>query len=370
MMMTNVQYSAVVATENMTNMPYRTGYEQVIGARVNSGFVHNAEFDCEVTKITDNTLTVKDKDGNLYGYEIGIKHIATGKVVIPQPIVTDLSVGDKVKKGDVMTYNSDFFEKDWLNENNVSLKIGTPARVAFLENQLTKEDACECSANFLGMMDTPDTNRKVIIIDSDKRVSDMVKIGQEVVSDSNLLIITPDIEGTTELTEEQLEAISGYTKDVPKSGVEGVVSSIEVFYYGELDDMSESIRNIVETDNKRRNKRSRELTKKVAKTGELNDKSFIYSSELNKNQVAIVINIDKKLGMGVGDKGIIANQLKTIVSGVLDDRTRTVGGNSIDIKFSYGASMKRNVQSVTMAGLANTYLFAITQQAADEYFGD
>src|SRR5699024_9469268 len=102
----------------------------------------------------------------------------------------------------------------------------------------------------------------------------------------------------------------------PRASRVGVVERIDVYYNGFLEDMTDSLLAVVRASDRRLAKRARALGHRVS-TGEVEPGFSLEGKTIGNNEAAIVVYITGPVAMGVGDKGVFGNQLKTIVGRVL-----------------------------------------------------
>lgn len=365
--MLNVQMSAMVAADGYQSQPLRTGYEQVIGSRASNDFAYTFDGEGKVESISDTEIVIVKKDGEKVGIKLGTNHVDTAGVTIPHEIVTDLKVGDKVKSGDIVTWENGWFERDWMNPRNVTMKTGALARVALLENNGTLEDSSLVSQALADRLSTNNSKRKMIVVDFGKNVHKLGKVGDDVDLDSVLCLIEDASVSTGDLTDDQVKALSRFGANTPKAKFTGKISKVEVFYNGQQADMSETLKKIVKDDNRRRAKEAKALGVDSV-TGEIFEEGFVYSEKIERNQVGIAIYMDSSLEAGIGDKAVVAAQLKTIFGGIMPAENRTLSGDSIDLIFGRNSVMNRIVESVEIMGIVNSVNTEITRQAYEDYF--
>jgi len=360
--------SAMVHAKGYQSMPLRTGYEQVIGARTADEFAYTAKMDGVIEKITDEYVYIKNKDGSTSGVKIGTNHGIQGGLTIPQEIITDFKVGDKVKEGDIVAWNKDYFERDWLNPKTVTFKVGAIANVAFMEGNGTLEDSSLISAALAEKLGSAYTKRKVIVVDEDDHVLNMVKIGDETDLDSPLCIIQDGSVSLDSIDEQALAALSKFSNHAPKAKIVGKVSDIQVLYRSKKENMSESVKKIVEAGDRRRAQHVKATSSGMATSGYVDKNVYVSGNKVEPGQVAIEIFIDQDLGVGIGDKGVLASQLKTVFGGILTGTNETLEGDSIDMIFGWRSVMDRIVLSAEIMGIVNAVLMEISRQASEKYF--
>ena len=81
------------------------------------------------------------------------------------------------------------------------------------------------------------------------------------------------------------------------------------------------------------------------------------------------VYIRVRLTQAIGDKGVFANQMKSIVSDVYTNSITTESGERVDAVFSYRGMLNRIVNSPILIGTTNRVLKHVSKQVADIYFG-
>ncbi|MFO5890825.1 hypothetical protein ACLBSJ_34060, partial [Klebsiella pneumoniae] len=69
----------------------------------------------------------------------------------------------------------------------------------------------------------------------------------------------------------------------------------------------------------------------------------VRAAPLESNHIIIRVFIDHDLPCGVGDKGVVANQMKTVFSRVMTGRNETEDGRNIDLLFGNTSVEERMV---------------------------
>ena len=93
-----MQDQHTVACDGYFALPVRTNYEQVISHRSGDLFSVIAEQDGVIESLNEVGGIIKYKDGSTKGFSLGRKFGKAAGQVIPHEIVSNYSVGEKVKK--------------------------------------------------------------------------------------------------------------------------------------------------------------------------------------------------------------------------------------------------------------------------------
>tara|TARA_Y100001956_G_scaffold82973_1_gene107819 strand:- start:216251 stop:220384 length:4134 start_codon:yes stop_codon:yes gene_type:complete len=359
----NIQQSHVVACKGYRTSPVRTGYEHAVGHRhVGTLFTMSAKADGVVTKVTKNRVEVKYDDPKLAKdiFEIDRKYgIVTGKV-IPHDIVSDMSVGDRVFKGFIVAWNSGFYERDFYETGGVVWKQGIPIRVAYMDGPESIEDCTRMSTRLAGELEMNTTGVVEIDVSAEDHVRNLVRVGDQVEVDSDLCFIENAISGESGLFDDvDTATLRGMGNDRPKAKYLGKIAKIEVLYNGDLDDMTDSIREIVQEADALRAKRVKELKLDEAPTGQV--------PELQLDTVKIKVYIDSTNSAADGDKIVLNHQLKMVPGSIMVGKNTDEDGRDIDLIVAWQTPFDRIVNSTTYLGLLSMAVEKSTQKVLDVF---
>lgn len=369
--MASIQYTHTISIEGNQIQPIRTGYESVIAHRCSPLYASVAQSDGVIKAINDNALSVEYKDKTKQHFLLGKQIASTPGMNLVHPLITDRSVGYKFKKGEILSYNKGFFKRDMFNPTQVCFLMGTVARVALLESSDTLEDSCAISKRLTQAMATNRTQVRNIIINFDQSIHSLVKIGDSVEIDTPLCIIedalTADIEEDI-FDAEAINSIGILAANSPKAKYKGVIEHINVLYYGKIDEMSDSLKKIAREYDRKREKRNSELGLDDVPYNRVDQEISFDGVKTPYKSFIIQVYISNTELMGVGDKGVFYNQLKTIVGRIMDGVNESEDGEPIDAIFGFQSISNRVVLSPQLVGTAAGALKAIGRHACKLYF--
>jgi len=366
--LTSVQYSAAIACKGYVTTPVRTGYEQVIAHRVDKNFAYAAEQDGKITKIDDDVVEVTYADGSVVALEIGDIYGTVAGETVKHRLVSDVSINAKVKQSDIIVYNSGFFERDFFNPTQVSWKGGVMGKVALLESSDTLEDSCAISSNLSGELSSPSTQIRPILIDFDQGIHNVVKVGDEVTTDSILCTLEDGVSEQTQLfDEETLLSLQALAANNPKAKFKGVVERIEVIYNGDKSDMSASLQKLANASDRRLAARSKRLGQDEATHGRITEATHISGKLIEHEKALIRIYVSTEKGAYGGDKVVFSNALKSVIGRVMSGVNQSESGEDIDAIFAYSSIANRIVLSPEIIGTTNTLLRVISREALKRY---
>lgn len=347
----SIQDSHIVQAEGYHAAIVRTGYESVVPDRVGKMFCQTALMKGEVVSKDDYGIIVRYEDNTTVGVSLGKKYGRAEGKISPHVIVSDLVVGEKIEKGDVIAYNISFFEIDRLNPKRVILKASKYVMVAFMDILETNEDSSMLSKNLATSFTTKTVKVKSVQVSFDAILPNMVKVGDEVTPNTVLVYLKSGLtydDGV--FTETAREALEQQVNTSPRANVSGVITRIEVFYRGELNNMSNSLRKHAVAFNELLAKERTSVGKSVL-TGQVTSDYRIANSELPENQCEIKFYIESTPDCGGGDKLSFGHQMKSIPGKVHQGSITTVSGREIDAVFSFRSPSNRIVNSVQDVGI-------------------
>jgi hypothetical protein len=362
-----IQHRHGIACNGYGQLPIRTGYEQVIAHRTSDLYAMSAKKAGKVLSVTESGITVEYEDGEVKGYELGRRYGNAAGLVVPHTVTTELKAGQTFKEGEFICYNTGFFERDILNPNNIVWKGGIVVKTALMESTATLEDASLISKKTAALLSTPITKVKTIVVNFDQSVRKLVKVGDTVNSENILCIIEDAVTANSNLfDEESLDTLRLLSGQTPQAKAKGVIERIEVFYHGDKEDMSESLRAIANKGDRELAQRCKDAGKK-AYTGSVDEGFRVDGEPLAFETMAIRVYITSEVAAGVGDKGVFCNQLKTVFSEIAEGELKTESGKEIGAIFGAKSIADRIVLSPDVIGTTTTLLDVIAKKALEAY---
>lgn len=364
-----IQQSHGVACKGYVPSAVRTGYEQVLAHRTGDLFAYAARKPGKVLEVNDTGMVVEYEDGERRGIELGRRYGNAAGLVIPHSVKSDFKPGAKFKKGAILSYNDDFFERDLLNPDNVIWKAGVMVNAALFECTDTLEDSSVISTKIAGLLSTRMTKTRTIVVNFTQTVNRLVKVGREVEGEDILCVIEDAVTANTGLfDEESLDTLRALSSQTPAAKAHGTIERIEAYYHGDKEDMSESLQAIANASDRQLAQRNKSQGKR-ALSGSVDESFRVDGTPLALDTMAIRIYITGEVAMGVGDKGVFANQMKTVIGRVMEDNATTEDGKSIDAIFGYKSISDRIVLSPEIIGTTTTLLDVIGKKAVQLYKG-
>ncbi len=365
----SIQQKHAVACHGYHQHMVRTGYDSVLAHRTDSLYAYTAKQPGTVKQINAQGIIVVYEDGSQAGYEIGRRFGNAQGLTVAHEVVTPLKEGDTFAKGDPIVYNTGFFEPDFFNPKQIVWKNSLAVRTVLWESGLTHEDSSSISSAVAKKLATRITKPKMIVVTFDQAISSLVKVGQKVDAETVLCVIQDAVAANSKLFNEQsIETLKILNAQTPRARVKGVIERIEVFYHGDKEDMSESIRELCDWGDSQLRQRANSVGAKFC-SGSVDAGFRIDNNALGLDHVAIRVYITSDVGAGVGDKGVFANQLKTCFGEVMEHAMRTEDGQEIHAIFGYRSLEARIVESPMVIGGAASLLKTVAARACAIYRG-
>ena len=280
-------------------MPYQVG-------KLYAGM---AADDGVVTERTDKTVTVKYKSGETDTFAIGSKYGRMEGTVYPHEIVCELQTNNKFKKGDFISYNTGFFEKDWLDPTRLIMKFNGLANVAMTLTNEVYEDSSAVSAKFSEAMTSSYLKEKSFILDFKKNIIDLLPVGTEVEPNDVLFTIVDELTDYDKLSDHSIAMLQNLATIAPKAKYKGVIDKYELRYNGELQEMSPTFRKLT-------NKLDKELTDETKGTayssssGKVSSEYLVSGKVLQPDTLELRVYIRLGVRMAVGDNVLLNFQKK------------------------------------------------------------
>ena len=364
---TSIQHAHGIACKDYHQAQVRTGYEQVIPYRVGAMYAVMAKKSGKVTSLNATGIIVTYDDGEVLGVEIGRKYGNAAGLTIPHEIVTTLKLGSVFAAGEPIAYNSGFFEPDFFNPKLIVWKTSTNSKTALLESTDTLEDSCAISSKLSNKLRTNITKLRTIVVNFDQQVHRVVSVGDDVEYDSILCVIEDAVTSSAGVLDEStIDTLRVLTAQAPQAKIRGKVERVEVFYHGEKEDMSPTLRALATESDHKLTSRLRSQGKRVF-NGRVDENFRVENDALQLDSAAINVYITTEVAAGVGDKGVFGNQLKTVFGRVFSDNVRTESGTPIDSIFGALSVDNRIVMSPYIIGTTATLLNVIAKKAVELY---
>ena len=358
----SIMASHIVPIANMKAPYVRTGYETMIALKAGDKFAICAIEDGTVLEVTDKSITVeyKTKGKKTYLMNSWTSKEESGGCYTHH-MTTVFKPKEKFLKDDTLVYDSAFFEPDIFNKRRVLYKQGDIITIALSEDTETFEDSASISKEMYNRLATIVTKVKSIVIPCNTNIANMVTVGKKVTPNDILFDMVDSTINLDGLDEEALAVLHDIKHGSPKAKVKGVISKVTAYYNCELEECSESLKELLKHTDK-------DLVKEEGYPGKVTSDYKIEGKPLQEGYVQIKIYIDVTEGMGIGDKAIFGNQMKFTV-GKIFDKITAEDGTVIDATFRTEGFIHRIVTSPDLIGTTSEILDRLGKKAVEMYFG-
>lgn len=366
-----IQQQHAIACKGYTQHIVRTGEDEMLAHRGIDDYAVTAEQDGVVLSLNNHGIIIKYADGKKLGYCLGRRYGSAAGTVFPHSMVSPLKKADQTfKKGDPIVYNEGFFEPDFYDKNKIVWKNAYIARMVLWENPLTLEDSSSLSASICKKLVADTTKVKSVVVKFDQAIMDIVGAGTDVIADTVLCVIADGFSaGRKGFDAKSIETLKSLQATSPRARVKGTVEEVEVYYYGEKTEMSPSLKQIADRSDLQLARKAKSRHQPIY-SGKVDTNFRLDGGSLEENTAVIRFYITHASRMGLGDKGVNGNQLKTVVGEIFSDELCTEDGKPIEEAFGAKSVEARVVLSNLMYGTTATLLIEGKKMARAIYKGE
>lgn len=365
---TSTQASQAVSAQNYTPNILRTGMENLVAHRTSDLYSKVAAQEGKVTEVMDDALRVTYKDGTTDVYPLGLKIGEASGEYHRHTRVTDLKVGDKFNKGDVLGWDEQWFARDPFCPGQVAWKAGRMVRIALVEDQDVYEDSLAIAKSFATESVTPYIKAKRFAIDVDWNIHMKVKVGDSVDYDSILCDVEePHLVGDSADNELAMDINRIGVRQV-RSNHHGVIVDMDVEYNATPEQMSKSVEKFIGAQDKKR-KRKADVDSTVVAKGAVSTVLNVNKPILSPGKAFVTIYVESMDPSTNADKYVIANQMKGTVGSIMARKLMTEDGREVLIKSSMKGMFNRMVLSYRNKLISCELVIAFTKQAIAAYRG-
>lgn len=363
----NIQNGHTIASAGYQQPLLRTGYEYIVPYRVGKLYCSIAKQDGQVIEKTDKLLTVKYKDNSIESFPLGTQYGRMEGTVYPHNLVSDLPLNKHFKKDDYLTYNTSFFEKDWLDPSRLILKMSRTVTTALSLNNEVFSDSSAISPELSKAMTTTIVKEKSFIIEFNKNITNLLPEKTKVTPDDVLFVVLDETTDYNNLSENTIEMLKSLSSLAPKAKINGTIERYEIKYNGDIQDMSPTLRKLATRLDKDIYERTKGTEYEVT-SNRVTSEYRVDGKNLNIDTLELKVYISVDVTQAIGDKSVFANQMKSVISDIFTSDIYTESGVKIDAMFSFAGIMDRVVTSPLTIGTTLRILKEVSKQAADIYF--
>lgn len=366
-----------------------TGFEKTVIDRVGDTFGYKSKKNGVVTGIDEvnKFVVLKYDDGTSDRIDYGDRFVRNSDFFLPNNLELNVKVGDKVKKGDIVTYNKDFFKK---HMGQLAFTQGTISRVAILEGEMTEEDSSCISQSLSKRLAHSVIKRKQIVLGAMSNIVKSVEEGDFVRYGDPLLIYEDQKDSDADMSLLELlgtaddSMLNKLTRHKGEANYTGHITEIKVYWSCDPEKMSESARAFV-----------KKYIAKVKKQINFEEKSSgVKSSKRSEIEVSepsgagnsingammpkdggilVEYYIKHEANKRGGDKITVNSSLKSVITQVVDDdiMAKRCGANpkrdAIGVIFSLISVDNRMVTSIWHTGYLQKLLIEYPKRIAEDF---
>lgn len=217
-------------------------------------FAFKAKDNGKVIEKTEDYIILQYKNGNNDFIDLRntIKKNSNSGFFIDVKLDSDLKVGNKVEKGEVVAYDKLSYSKKISDSDTLAYNMGTLVKVAALNSDEGFEDSCIVSEYLSDSLTSDIVLEKNIKLPKNTNILYMVKKGQEIQEGDNLLLFQNAFDDEdvnfllkTLADEDNKDDISDLGRISVKSKVTGIVDDIKIYRTCEKNELSPSLKKIV-----------------------------------------------------------------------------------------------------------------------------
>jgi hypothetical protein len=235
-----------------------SGADEALPYLISNTFAHKASDDGRVEEIVPGDYMIIKKNHVVEGeeqYEYvdlseNVQKNSSSGFYVPLKLDTDLKVGSKVKKGEIVAYDKQSFSNEIGADDNIAYNIGTLSKFAILNTDEGFEDSAIISDDLSECMASDIILEKEIVVSKNANIYNIVKKGQAINEGDTLLIVQnayedEDLNSLLKNLSGEGESISELGRKSYTSKVTGVVQDIIVERTVELNELSPTLKKFV-----------------------------------------------------------------------------------------------------------------------------
>lgn len=365
-------------TKKQSPLLITNGADEALPYLCSDMFAYKAKAKGKVVEITKDYMIIQysNNEKDFIDLRENIKKNSDGGVFEVLKLDTDLKVGDVVKEGQVLAYDKKSFVKN-TGSGNLSTSVGILSKVAILETDEGYEDSAIISKRLSENLMSQVVIQKQVLLEANTNVYKMIKKGKSINVGDSLMIIQNAFDDEDanillkNITDEELISTAGRIPITSK--ITGVVQDIKIYRSCELEDMSDSLRKIVEDyeSNIRKLKRAAKNSTNNAAADLEPDYKLPATGKLKNspNHVLIEFYLRYDDKMSIGDKVVYYSALKGVTKDIFPEgkepKSSFRPNENIDTLLSVESINARMVGSIINTGCINKILIELGRKSRE-----
>ena len=355
-----------VRTEESDPLLVTSGADEVMPYLTTDKFAFKAKDNGIIKDITNEYIIVEYQNGkcDYINLKETIEKNSDGGYFVPLKLDADekLKVGVKIQKNQILAYDKYSFSNSVGESNNIAYNVGKIAKVAIINSDEGFEDSGIISESMANKLATRVDLQYTSIVNKDSTIFKIAKVGEHIEASDDLLIWQDAFDDTD--AEEVMAGLIGDGEDVSdigkrklKSEVTGVLKDIKIFRTVDIEELSPSIKKIVNAYEKPIKDKAKILKDNGISISKLPAHyPLAPNGKLKKAQDAIIIEfyVEYLDTVGVGDKIVYNAANKAVEKGIFpigkEPYTEFRPNEKIDAFVSVTSISKRLVSSTLIYG--------------------
>lgn len=388
------QSKHVIPVQNASPALISNGSDEAIRFDLSTDFVVNAAEDGKVIDYDPKSkiLMVEYKSGKHQAINLAPNIVKNGGggFYLSNELVTKYKVGDSFKKDAALAWHKDFFKEDKLN--GLRMNVGVLEKVAIISSYNTYNDCTVITRKLAGDAQANMTFCKSVVVGKNSNVYDMRKVGDHVHIGDPLLSYDTSFEDSdlnkllATLSDENKELMENESKNVVRSKYAGTIVGIKIYSAVELDEMSPSLRKVV-NDYYKTVKEKKGFLDKYAEenssivkcgllvnetTGKIEPNIYgVIKGQKVDDSVLIEFYIEHGDILGVGDKVAYFTALKGIVGEIIPEGYEPYSEfrpeEEVSSLIPPSSILKRQVPSILITVLGNKVIVELKRKLKEIY---
>lgn len=321
-----------VPVVHATKQLLSSGMDRTIPYMLSDKFCFKAKKDGKVDSIDqDNQVAIlKYSDGTYDAIDLKetLWKNSNSGFYINQESSMKYKVGESFKKGYILAYNPSFFDE---RGDKCTYTQGTLAKVAVTAGDFVFEDSTYVTQKLCDWCATDITMAKAVSVGPNAIIHNMVKVGDIVDVNDELMNFTTSFEDstTTKFLQDLMKSVgSDEAKEMGNEKIlskyAGRIADIEIYYNVPFETLSDSLQKLIKDYKTSVEKRKRLLEEKGIHQAALNLKitNQLNTDKVNGaefNGVLIIFYTTHREKLGAGDKITYSTALKGVISTICPD---------------------------------------------------
>lgn len=356
-----------------------SGADEALPYLTTNIFAYKADEDGKILLLDEEKMVIEYSSGQKEYIDLRetIKKNSDGGYEVPMKLIpnTGLKTGSKFKKGQILAYDPASFSNSLGEDDNIAYNVGTLAKVAVINSDEGYEDSGVCTHKLSDALTTQIIYKFDHVIEKDAIIYQVAKIGQYVnVGDPLLVWQDPFDDSDLNLALKVMadKDLSTLGRKVIESQTTGTVVDIKIFKTCENSEMSDSVRNLVESYEKPIKKLKKELdgfgvnTKTLPATYALPTTGKLKKAE---DAIYVEIYVEHPDIPGVGDKITYFAANKAVLRNIIpvgdEPYTDFRPDEEVSAMLSVSSINKRMVTSILMNGALNKLMIELDRSCKD-----